>query len=140
MMKCAVMQHTKQLIIMYKGVITLQNMYNQTSVYRASICRASIYRAPLFTGAYSSPKCWVYVQSNVNSNSIYRAPLYTVLFCIPPRGTVNGGLTVLLETVSTEVVGRDLSWKCPTAEPRHVWRFRQNPSLLLEGKFCEDCC
>ena len=31
------------------------------------------------------------------------------------------------------------SWNRPTAEPRHVWRVRQNPSLLLEGKFCEDC-
>ena len=28
-----------------------------------------------------------------------------MLFCLPPRGTVNGGLTVLLEIVSIEVAG-----------------------------------
>ena len=32
------------------------------------------------------------------------------------------------------------SWKRPAAEPRRVWRVRLYPSLLLEGKFCEDCC
>ena len=26
------------------------------------------------------------------------------------------------------------------AASRYVWRVRQNPSLLLEGKFREDCC
>ena len=28
---------------------------------------------------------------DINSNSIYRAPPYTVLFCVPPKDTVNGG-------------------------------------------------
>jgi hypothetical protein len=45
---------------------------DRTSIYPASIYRASIYRA-----------------------SIYHVPPFTAQFCLPPRGTVHRGSTVI---------------------------------------------
>ena len=50
-------------------------------------------RGLLFFPKYKIPGSWVI---NVNCDSIYRTPLNTVLFCLSPRGAINGGLTVIL--------------------------------------------
>ena len=65
-------------------------------------------RGLLFFPKYKIPGSWVI---NVNCDSIYRTPLNTVLFCLSPRGAINGGLTVILMLSSNQFWWK-IIWHC----------------------------
>ena len=100
--------------------------FTVSTIYRASFC---------------FPKYRVYKQTNdnVNPTPIYRAPLFTVYFPFPPRGTVNGGITVYDYYAVSFNISKQCFWfvMLPSAHGpvAKIWWYVTTPNLVL---CCQD--
>ena len=77
-------------ILMYISLLTnvyvLLDTYSYPSIYQSQIYRVLHYKVPL---------CVPLISCSAKEHDVLTFPQFTVYFCLPPRSTVNWGMTVI---------------------------------------------